>query len=246
MLRVDKIYCGDCLDLFPEVDDNSVDLVVTSPPYNLGVGYDVYVDEIPWPDYYRWSKKWMKEVYRVLKPDGRFCLNHYFSCGWVGHRSAPLQNLGCIAEDAGFKHHGVAVWDDKTLTKYTAWGSWLSASSCYINSPYEGILILYKDVWKKDHKGISTITKEEFIESCLGIWKLPTERCRDGCPAPFPVALPRRCINLFTYKGELVLDPFMGGGSTAMAAIETGRHFIGFEVSKKYCKIAEERIRQAS
>jgi site-specific DNA-methyltransferase (adenine-specific) len=185
-------------------------------------------------------------VYRVLKPDGRFCLNHYLSCGTSERRFAPLMDLQFICEhEIGFKHHGIAIWDDRTLTKHTAWGSWKSPSAPYVNSPYEGILILFKDHWKLDRRGEATIAKEEFIETSYGIWKLPTERVRD-IPAPFPVALPARCVRFFTYAGDLVLDPFMGSGSTAVAAVESGRRFIGFEISPAYCKYSEERVHRAA
>ena len=145
------------------------------------------------------------------------CLNHYLSCGTAEIRFAPLMSLNSIAESLGFKHHGIAIWDDRTITKRTAWGSWMSASAPYLNSPYEGILVLYKDRWKKDVGGESTILSTEFMESCSGIWKIQPET-KYQTIANFPVALPRRCINLFTYKGQSVLDPFMGAGSTAVAA----------------------------
>ena len=191
-----------------------------------------------WPEYYNWCRIWLKEIYRILKPDGRFCLNHYMSCGTAKHRSAPLMNLNAICEfETGFSHHGYAEWTESSTCKRQAWGSWLKASAPYVSSPREGIDILYKERWKKDKKGESTISKKEFMESTIGIWKIQPERKRrikGGCPAPFPVALPKRCINLLSYKGDLVLDPFMGTGSTAIAAVETDRRFIGFELSKKY------------
>jgi site-specific DNA-methyltransferase (adenine-specific) len=130
---------------------------------------------------------------------------------------------------------------DITLTKRTAWGSWLSASAPYINSPFEGVLILYKDRWKRDTKGVSTISKDEFIEACHGIWKIQPERNREP-PAAFPVALPRRCINLLTYEGDIILDPFNGSGSSSVAAKETGRRYIGFELSPNYCEYANKRL----
>jgi len=246
MLEQNAIYCGDCLELFKSVDSKSIDLVVTSPPYNVGIEYDVHNDNMAWEDYYRWSEKWMREVYRVLKPDGRFCLNHYLSMGQSSNRHSPLMDLNYIGVNfVGFKHHGLAVWWDITITKRTAWGSWLSASAPYINSPLEGVLILYKDSWKLARRGDSTVTKEEFMEACSGIWKLQPERNREF-PAPFPVSLPARCINMFTYRGDTVLDPFSGSGSTAVAAKQFERRYIGFEISDKYCKMARDRLNRIS
>jgi site-specific DNA-methyltransferase (adenine-specific) len=243
MLDIDKIYNEDCLIGMKKLDNNSVDLCVTSPPYNLGIEYDVYNDEMDWDDYYNWSELWLQEVFRVLKPDGRFCLNHYLSCGTSKVRSAPLMNLNCICTKIGFKHHGLAIWDDRTLTKYTAWGSWVSASAPYVNSPHEGILISYKDHWKKDNPGISDITPKEFMEACSGVWKIQPEG-KGQTIANFPIELPMRCIKLLSYKEDVVLDPFMGSGTTGYAAKVLGRHYIGFEISPDYWKIANKRVEQ--
>ena len=244
------IYNQDCVEGMRElVLDQSVDLVVTSPPYNLGIKYDVFNDKMSIPDYWKWCEVWLKEIYRVLKPDGRLCLNHYLSCGRGSNgdntegRFGPLMNLNYIAESIGFHHHGVAIWDEITLAKPTAWGSWLSASAPYVNSPYEGVLILFKDHWKKDRPGKTDISVKEFMGAITGVWKFQPEQDRTT-PAPFPVALPRRCILLLTWEGDLVLDPFMGSGSTAVAAKQTRRDFIGFEISKAYCDIAKKRLEQ--
>lgn len=239
-MNVDEIWCGDSLESMHAIDSNSVDLVITSPPYNLGVQYSDSKDYQTWPEYYNWCRAWMTEVYRVLKPDGRFCLNHYLSCGTAGRRSNPLMNLNAICVDIGFKEHGIALWTESSTCKRTVWGSWLSASSPYLSSPHECIAVFYKDHWKKDRKGESTITKEEFMNWTLGIWKMNPERSRGGCPAPFPPELPRRCINLFSYVGDLVLDPFNGSGTTAVVAQQTGRHFIGIDISEQYCADARE------
>jgi site-specific DNA-methyltransferase (adenine-specific) len=233
----------DCLDGMKEIPENMIDLVVTSPPYNLGIQYDSYDDNKTLKEYFNWCNDWLKECYRILKPDGRICLNHYFSCGTSEIRFAPLMRLNCIAEDIGFRHHGVATWDDRTLTKRTAWGSWISASAPYVNSPFEGILIMYKERWKKDAIGESTILPEDFMEACSGIWKIQPEHTYQTI-ANFPVSLSARCINLLSYKGDIILDPFIGAGTTAVAAKQTGRKYIGFEISQNYCKIAESRLSQ--
>jgi len=150
------------------MEENSVDLVVTSPPYNVGIPYDIYDDTLPWAEYYRWCASWLTEVHRVLKPDGRLCLNHYFSLGSGKCRTAPLMVLNGIAQEVGLSHKSVAIWYDSHRPKCTAWGSWLSASAPYITSPAEGILFLYKDTWKKQRPGKSTIEKEEFLEAIRG------------------------------------------------------------------------------
>src|SRR5271157_135105 len=242
-MNVDEIRCGDAVRMMHAIDSDSIDLVITSPPYNLGVQYDNCDDYRSWPEYYTWCRIWLEEVYRVLKPDGRLCLNHYLSCGTAKSRSNPLMNLNAICVAIGFKEHGVALWTESSTCKRTAWGSWLSASAPYLSSPHECISVFYKDHWKKDRKGESTITKEEFMNWTLGIWKMNPERSRGGCPAPFPPELPRRCINLFSYVGDLVLDPFNGSGATTAVAQQTGRHFIGIDISDAYCEDAREWLK---
>lgn len=239
---IHEIICGDCIDVMRTFPENKIDLAITSPPYNIGIDYESYCDSRPWSEYFDWCKEWMFEVHRVLKKDGRFCLNHYFSLGTSKERVAPLMRLENIAEEIGFHHHSVAFWTDITRAKYTAWGSWLSASAPYLNSPFEGILILYKDQWKRQNKGESTIKKEEFIEACGGVWNLPSGKRKNGVPT-FPTDLPRRCINLLSYRDDIILDPFNGTGSTTLAAHQTGRNFIGIDVDTMYCNVARERIR---
>jgi site-specific DNA-methyltransferase (adenine-specific) len=240
-----QIYNEDCITGMQKLPDNCIDLCITSPPYNLGVKYDVYNDWMGWDVYYDWCERWLQEVYRVLKPDGRFCLNHYLSCGTSKTRSAPLMNLHCICNKIGFLHHGIALWDDRTLTKYQAWGSWKSASSPYVNSPHECILITYKDHWKKDRKGKTEISPKEFMEACSGVWKIhPLSKSKSLTMANFPVELPMRCIKLLSYKGDVVLDPFSGSGTTAYAAKVLGRQYVGFEISKNYWEISQKRVEQ--
>jgi site-specific DNA-methyltransferase (adenine-specific) len=151
-------------------------------------------------------------------------------------------NYICCHE-TGFKHHGLAIWWDPTLTKRTAWGSFEMASAPYINSPFEGVLILYKERWHKDTKGESDISGKEFMQSCSGIWKLQPEM-NGLTKANFPVSLPMRCIKLLSYKGDIVLDPFSGSATTAYAAKVTGRKYTGFEMSGGYWKIGNRRLEQ--
>ena len=232
----------DCIEGLKQIDDNSIDLIVTSPPYNIGIDYDTWQDTMKWEEYLLWCEKWLIECYRVLKPDGRICINHYlnFQDRWEKVSRFPLFDIKIIQEKIGYNVHKLCLWEDNTRKKFTAWGSYLSASSPYINTPYEGILIAYKDQWNKLDKGESTISKEMFMEGVGGIWKLGTTL--GLTKANFPISLPKMCIELLTYKGDVVLDPFMGSGTTAAACIETGRNYIGFEISPNYTEVANHRL----
>lgn len=241
-MEVDKIYNMDCVSGLKMMDENSVDLIITSPPYNIGIDYDSYDDDKPWEEYYAWCEEWLRECHRVLKKDGgRICIDHYISLGTAKERTSPIAELYGIMNRIGFKHHTIAVWPDITLAKRTAWGSYLSASAPYINAPFEGILIDYKENWKKEGKGVSTIDKDDFIKLTRGRWDIKTET-KGLTKANFSLDLPTKAINLLTYEGDLVVDPFMGSGTTALAAKNTGRHYIGFEISEEYCRIAENRL----
>lgn len=244
-MQLDKIHHLDCVEGMRQLDTKSVDLVVTSPPYNAGIEYAEYNDNREWGEYYEWCRTWLKELFRVLKDDGRVCINHFLNYGDKNGRNSPIMELNRIAQEVGFKHHGIALWTDNNITKRTAWGSWLSASAPYINLSTEGVLILYKSYWKKLLKGESDISREEFMEAATGRWNIHPEG-KQLTKACFPVELPKRCIRLLTYVGDVVLDPFMGSGSTAVACQQTGRRFIGFEVSKEYVEVAERRLAQRS
>jgi site-specific DNA-methyltransferase (adenine-specific) len=242
-IQLNKIYNEDCLNTLARMPDNYIDLTVTSPPYNIGIRYDGYKDSRPYADYFAWMECWLRELYRVTKADGRVCINHYLSMSMNGERCSPIANIISIADKLGFKYHGIAVWTDRTVSKLTAWGSWLSASAPYVNTPYEGVIILYKERWKKDTAGKTNIPKKEFISGCSGVWNLKTEN-RKLHPAAFPVSLPSRCIQLFSYERDVVYDPFIGTGTTAIACKNLNRNFIGSEISKKYCAIAESQLNE--
>ena len=242
-IKLNKIYNEDCLNTLSRIPDNYVDLTVTSPPYNIGVKYDVYRDNRPPGEYFAWMEYLLGELYRITKADGRVCINHYLSMSMNDRRCSPVAKIITLAEKIGFKYHGMIVWTDRTVNKRTAWGSWLSSASPYINTPFEGVIILYKERWKKDQAGITNIPKKEFIDGCSGVWNLKTEN-RKLHPAAFPLSLPSRCIQLFSYEGDLVFDPFMGIGTTAIACRNLNRNFIGSEVSRNYCLIAEKRLNE--
>lgn len=242
MLEVNNIYNMDCIKGLKQIDDSTVDLIVTSPPYNVGVAYDVYKDNLPYEDYLAWCKEWFSECYRVLKDDGRICINHYINimhCDFDKDGNAiggtckfPLFDFKLIMEDIGFNVEKMAIWDDPTVSNFTAWGSWMSASAPNIMTPYEGILIGYKKSWKKLTDGISTIDRETFMEGVSGVWHLGTTT--GYTKACFPEKLPRMCIELLSYKNDLVVDPFSGSGTTCYVAKGLDRRYIGFEISRSY------------
>jgi site-specific DNA-methyltransferase (adenine-specific) len=242
MLELNTVYNMDCVEGLKKLDDNTVDLIVTSPPYNVGIDYDTWKDEMPWSDYLEWCSEWLTECFRVLKDDGRICINHYiaFASPFESDCKFPLMDFRTVMTEIGFTVHKLAIWEDRTMSKNTAWGSWMSASAPNIMTPYEGILIAYKKQWRKINKGESTITRDKFIEGVSGIWKLGTTK--SITKANFPESLPDMCINLLSYKGDVILDPFMGSGTTGASAVKNGREFIGFELSPNYCSIANERI----
>ena len=146
MLEVNKIYNMDCVEGLKLLDDNSVDLIITSPPYNVGIKYDSWNDFMPWMEYLSWCRKWLTECFRVLKDDGRICINHYlaFSSKVDEKCQFPLFDFRNIMNEIGYVVHKLAIWNDPTMKKLTAWGSYLSASAPNIQTPLEGILIAYK------------------------------------------------------------------------------------------------------
>lgn len=239
---INKIYLGDCIEIIKTFPNNFVDFVFTSPPYNVKIPYDNYHDNKEFDEYWQWCEEWLKEIYRILKPDGRCCIVHYLSCGNSGNRYSPISMIDNIQRKIGFKHHAIIVWNDITISKYTAWGSWLSASSPYINCPFECILVTFKHSWKKLSKGKSTITPKEFQEASTGIWNIGTTRNKNH-PAVFPEKLAKRAINMFTYEGDLVLDPFCGIGTTCVAAKKLNRNYIGIDISEKYVKLTEKKLK---
>ena len=239
------LYCSDCREVLKEILDSSVDLILTSPPYNLGMEYDAWNDNLPYEEYMELLEEFLRESFRVLKRDGRLVINHYLSCGNKDFRFAPLMDINYIAtKKIGFKHHGLGIWFDATLSKLTAWGSWRSPSAPYINSPFEGFLILYKEKWKKEKVGKSNIPKKDFIHFVRGVWEKPPEKDRTH-PAPFPEKKAKLVIECLSFEEEVVLDPFAGSGTTLVVAEKLNRKWIGIEISKNYCELARERIEKA-
>lgn len=225
------------------IDENSIDLIVTSPPYNVDIRYNTYDDKIPYEIYLEFTQRWLQKVYLFLKDDGRFCLNIPLDKNKGGQQSV-YADIITIAKKIGFKYHSTIIWNEQNISRRTAWGSWLSATAPYVIAPVEMIAVLYKKQWKKTSgSGKSDITKKEFVEWTNGVWTFMGEsKTKIGHPAPFPIELPRRCIKLFSFVGDTVLDPFMGSGSTLIASILTDRKGIGVDIDKDYCELAKDRL----
>lgn len=225
-----------------ELPDCSVHLMVTSPPYNVGKEYD---EDLSLDEYLSFLRNVWREVYRVLVPGGRACIN----IANLGRKPyIPLNGL--IAHEMtelGFLMRGEIIWDKaSSASTSTAWGSWKSASNPTLRDTHEYILVFSKGSFRRDKIDgrKSTISREEFLEFTKSVWEFPSESARKvGHPAPFPVELPHRLIQLYTFSNEIVLDPFMGSGQTAIAALKAGRHFIGYEISGEYLELANGRIR---
>lgn len=225
------------------IEDGSIDLVVTSPPYNVDIKYNSYDDKMPYDVYLEFTQKWLEKVYKLLKDDGCFCLNIPLDKNKGGQQSVYADIIS-IAKKIGFQYHSTIVGNEQNISRRTAWGSWLSATAPYVIAPVEMIAILYKKRWKKTSGSRkSDITKKEFVDWTNGVWTFIREsKTKVGHPAPFPVELPKRCIKLFTFVGDTVLDPFLGNGSTLIASVLTNRRGIGVEIDKNYCEIAKNRL----
>ncbi|MCF2143135.1 MAG: site-specific DNA-methyltransferase [Candidatus Heimdallarchaeota archaeon] len=236
---LDAIFCKSS-ERMEELPDYSVHLMVTSPPYNVSKEYD---NDLTLKEYLQLLKTIFKEVYRVLVPGGRACIN----IANIGRKPyIPLHSYIIEAMlDLGFLMRGEIIWDKSASAGVsTAWGSWQSASNPVLRDVHEYILVFSKEtfVLKKGNKQ-NSISKEDFLEFTKSLWRFPTESAkRVGHPAPFPVELPYRCIQLYTFQGDVVLDPMIGSGSTAIAALCSNRHFVGYDISREYVEICNQRI----
>jgi site-specific DNA-methyltransferase (adenine-specific) len=226
-----------------EVNEKSIDLIVTSPPYNVDIKYNSHNDKISYEDYLEFSEKWIARCFEWLKEDGRFCLNIPLDKNKGGQQSVGA-DLTTIAKKLGFKYHSTIVWNEGNISRRTAWGSWKSASAPFVIAPVELIVNLYKEKWKKTSGSkVSDITRDEFMNWTNGLWTFQGEsKKRTGHPAPFPVELPRRCIKLFSFVDDVVLDPFLGSGSTLVATALNNRKGIGIDIDLTYCQLAKKRL----
>ncbi len=237
--KLNKIFCSSS-ESMKELPDNSVHLMVTSPPYNVGKDYDA---NLSLQEYKNLLKNVFKETHRVLVCGGRVCVN----IANIGRKPyIPLHShIIQMMEEIGFLMRGEIIWDKGSSAGTSfAWGSWKSAKNPTLRDVHEYILIFSKESYsreKNDKK--DTIEKDEFMQFTKSVWSFPAVSARKiGHPAPFPEELPRRLIKFYTFEGDIILDPFMGSGQTAIASIKENRNFIGYDINKKYCELAERRI----
>ena len=255
----DSVICGDARDM-AKVDDSSVALVVTSPPYFAGKEYEQALGEGHVPADYVEFLAMLRDVFgecrRVLEPGGRIAVN-VANLGRKPYRSLSGDVLRILQDDLGMLFRGEIIWQKaRGATGSIAVGSYLSAANPVVRDITERVIVASKGrfdraVSRKDReqRGLpheNTITKDEFFEATLDVWEIRPESARRvGHPAPFPVELPERLLRLYTYRGDVVLDPFLGSGSTAVAAVRNDRRYVGYDTDPEYVRLAEERIAEA-
>ena len=238
--KLDKIYCKSSENM-DEIPDNSVHLMITSPPYNVGKEYD---EDLTLDEYLKLLRRVFKSCYEKLVTGGRACIN----IANIGRKPyIPLHAMIMeIMLDLGFLMRGEIIWDKSASGGGScAWGSWMSASNPVLRDFHEYILVFSKDSYSKNKKQPKkdTIEKQDFIDWTKSIWTFPAVNAKKiGHPAPFPVELPHRLINLYSYEGDVILDPFCGSGSTFIAARQNNRRYIGYDIKKEYVELAEKRI----
>lgn len=239
--HLDKVFRHSSEDM-KELPDSSVALMVTSPPYHAGKSFD---SDGPFEEYLGLLERVFAETYRVLEPGGRAVVN----VANLGRRPyIPLASIvTTMMGDLGYFPRGEVIWVKAAgASGNCAWGSWRSASNPTLRDVHEYCLCFSKGRMARARKGASTISAEEFMEATLSVWNIPPESARRvGHPAPFPVALPRRFIELYTFLDDVVLDPFMGAGATAVAAVETGRRFVGYELEDAFISLTRRRVAEA-
>jgi site-specific DNA-methyltransferase (adenine-specific) len=237
-----KLFYGDCIETMQNLPENSIHFIVTSPPYNVGINYENHNDNMPYKDYLKFLKETWKECFRVLVDGGRIAIN-VPSVTADGEYQPLFSDIIQQMKDIGYIMRGDILWYKQSISKRTAWGSWKSPSNPFVVQPYEFILVFSKGTRKLlGDKNEIDITKEEFIEYSNSFWSIKPQTAAKGHPAPFPQELVYRLIKFYTYKNNIVLDPFGGSGTSAVVALKTNRKFIYIDKSLEYCKLAEEYI----
>jgi site-specific DNA-methyltransferase (adenine-specific) len=265
---IGKVINGDCIKVMAEMPEASVDLIVTSPPYGVGIAYDSFNDDIEFEQYKVFSASWLREAYRVLKDDGRIALNIPYEINRQdkGGRILMVSELWQIMKNIGYKFYGIVDLEEDSphRSKTTAWGSWMSPSAPYIYNPKECVLLAYKKTHIKKVKGepewVGEIIdvaqedgttkkktvyqdehKKEFMDLVYGQWDYFADT-KQMTKATFSMDIPMKAIKILTYRNDIVLDPFTGSGTSICAAEISGRRWIGIELSENYSKVAKDRV----
>ena len=261
---INKVITGDCIEVMKEMPEGWVDLVVTSPPYSVGISYDVYDDTTTINQYLEFSEKWLSETYRILKDDGRICVNVPYEINLKerGGRIFIVSEIWNVMKKIGYNWFGIIDLEEDSphRSKTTAWGSWMSPSQPYLYNPKECIIIAYKNSPKKiqkgepQWKGVPTLTEEgktkmvykdedkkDFMELVFGQWKYFADT-RSLTKATFSMDIPNKAIKILSYKNDIILDPFNGSGTSCVAAEINDRRWVGIELSENYANISRERI----
>ena len=266
---INTIHNGDCREVMRDMPENSVDLLVTSPPYGVGIEYDTHDDDMNFDDYKKFTEEWMTEAFRILKDDGRIALNIPYEINRQsqGGRIFMVAEVWQIMQKIGYKFFGIVDLEEESphRSRTTAWGSWMSPSSPYIYNPKECVILAYKKKHIKQTKGepqwvgIDTMIdnedgtqkkkviytedqKKEFMDLVFGQWNYFADT-KSLTKATFSMDIPDKAIKILTYKNDVVLDPFAGSGTSLVSAVINERRWIGIELSKNYCDIARKRVK---
>jgi site-specific DNA-methyltransferase (adenine-specific) len=268
MIETGKIINGDCIEEMAKLPEGCINLIVTSPPYGVSIKYDVHDDDVEFEEYKVFSKNWLSEAYRVLKDDGRIALNIPYEINRQskGGRIFFVSEIYQIMKEIGFQFFGIVDLEEQSphRSKTTAWGSWMSPSSPYIYNPKECVILAYKKHHIKKVKGEPQWTgvptdieqedgtvkkktvylqedKKEFMELVFGQWNYFADT-KSLTKATFSMDIPDKAIKILSYKNDIVLDPFMGSGTSAVSAEVNGRRWLGIELSPNYAEIARKRV----
>ena len=265
-----RIINGDCVEVMKTLPEGSIDLIVTSPPYNCSIKYDIYDDALSMDEYWEFTKKWLTEALRVLKDDGRVAINVPIEMNVQDRGGRILFNAEfyMIMKEVGFNYFGTVDLTENSphRVRQTAWGSWMSPSSPYIYNPKECVILGYKkskvkkDKGEPQWKGVPTEIesadgakktkvmyedddKKEFMNLVFGRWEYFADT-KSLTKATFSLDIPDKAIKILTYKNDIVLDPFAGSGTSCVAAEILDRRWIGIELSPNYTDIARKRVQE--
>ncbi len=243
MVEMNKVICGDALEILRKVPDNFIHLVITSPPYNLDKPYINYKDRKDYNEYFEWMYQIWKATKRILVNGGRLCINYGENKRQdITYPPYSAFTRQCI--ELEMLYRGTIIWNKNSAAKHCAWGSWKSCSNPHIVPRHEYIIIFSKDKFRLEgDKDRCDLTSEEFMKYTRSIWTFtPESRKKIGHPAPFPEELVYRLIKFYSYQDNIVLDMFAGSGTVGVVAKKLGRNFVLIDNCKEYCKIAEDRI----